>query len=177
MSKKLLLKDPPSRTFKAKFRRSTPKDVHVTETLKGLNRLGRQPRKTMAWLVDFAQRDLSIISEGDRLNLQYEIKAFSTFGPGPTKADGNPFSLGIVDSDPDTNNSRVEPSQLPLRPRCRPVRSHWPQHQARRLRDQVVEFFPIAIDFYVPPLPETPAYTGAQMQRSLHLQAVEVAET
>ena len=50
----------------------------------------------MEWIVAFAQRDISGLSEGDTLNLRYEVKAFSKYGISTgQKVSGKPhFSLG-----------------------------------------------------------------------------------
>ena len=53
---------------------------HVVEVYQAVLRAGGSPTHAMKWLLEFAQRDLSLLSEGDWLNLSYEVIAFARFG-------------------------------------------------------------------------------------------------
>ncbi len=60
--------------------RTKEKHLGEMELYKAFDRLGRTYADTMKWAVRFAQCDLSTISEGDWLNLAYEVTAFTRYG-------------------------------------------------------------------------------------------------
>ncbi len=60
--------------------RTKEKHLGEMELDKAFDRLGRTYADTMKWAVRFAQCDLSTISEGDWLNLAYEVTAFTRYG-------------------------------------------------------------------------------------------------
>ena len=52
----------------------------VEELRKAFQRIGHTPRDRMKWTLKFAQRDLTTLSDGDWLNLAFEVAAFTRFG-------------------------------------------------------------------------------------------------
>lgn len=56
------------------------REVLNEETFKAGDRIGYRPEDMMKWFIRFLQTDLDGLSEGDLLNLQYEVRFASIYG-------------------------------------------------------------------------------------------------
>jgi hypothetical protein len=59
--------------------RLDPDTQIAQEIMKGINRIGENAEEAMDWILKFSQLDLTELSQGDLVNLQYEIAGFRGF--------------------------------------------------------------------------------------------------
>jgi hypothetical protein len=79
------------------IQRIEPPTDNDPELLNAYDRIGGNSSEVMRWVLSFVHRDLKKISQGDWLNLRYEITAFVRFGPSRIPIDRRRSKIALTE--------------------------------------------------------------------------------